>query len=35
MQMGDFNMMSIMGLGFGNQTSQVVAAPLADISFSQ
>jgi hypothetical protein len=31
MQMGDFNTMSIMGLGFGNQTVQVVAAALADI----
>lgn len=31
MQMGDFNTMSIIGLGFGNQTVQVVAAALADI----
>ncbi len=29
--MGDFNAMSIMGLGFGNQTVKVVAAALADI----
>ncbi len=31
MQMGDFDAMSIMGLGFRNQTVQVVAAALADI----
>jgi hypothetical protein len=31
MQMGDFNTISIMGLGLGNQTVQVVAAALADI----
>jgi len=31
MQMGGFNTISIMGLGLGNQTVQVVAAALADI----
>jgi len=30
MQMGNFNTISIMGLGLGNQTVQVVAATLGD-----